>query len=103
MSITGIITRDNAEEVKKLRKYVTELTKVVDVRLYIKGITRRELAERVGIGYQHLNNMLVSRSLPSAKVSSVIAEAIGENPEKLRKLILKCYEARRAEGELKSG
>lgn len=86
-----------------MRKYVTELTKTVDARLYIKGITRRDLAERAGVTYQYMNNVLVSRNLPSASISGVIADAIGEPPERLRKLILKCYEARRTEGELKAG
>lgn len=86
-----------------VKRRVTELSRSVDARLYVKGITRRDLAERAGITYQHLNNVLVSRSLPSAAISAVIAEAIGEQPEKIRKLILKCYEARMAEDALKAG
>ena len=85
-----------------MRKYTTDLTKLVDIRLYIKGITRRELAERAGITYQHLNNVLVSRSLPSAAISAVIGEVIVEQPEKIRKLILRCYKARMAENSMKA-
>lgn len=79
----------------------TKLSLLVDRELFIKGITRRELAEKAGVTYQHMNNVLVSRSLPGAEVSATIAEAIGENPEKLRKLMLKCYALRQQEHEKK--
>lgn len=78
-----------------MKKRNSELTELVDKKLFIAGITRKEAAEKANISYQHLNNILVSKSLPSAKVSNALAEMINEKPEKLRRTMLKCYEERK--------
>lgn len=85
------------------RRRETELSQLVDRELFIRGITRRELAEKAGVTYQHMNNVLVSRNLPGAEVSATIAEVIGEKPEKLRKLMLKCHALRQEENLRKAG
>jgi hypothetical protein len=59
-----------------MKKRKSELTELVDRKLFIAGITRKEAAKKANIGYQHLNNILVSRSLPSAGVSNALAEMI---------------------------
>lgn len=77
-----------------MRRYISELTLLVDKKLYINGKTREDIADDAGITYQYLNNILVSRSLPSIEVTEVIASHLGEDPKRLRKLVLKCYRMR---------
>lgn len=77
-----------------MRRYISELTLLVDKKLYINGKTREDIANDAGITYQHLNNVLVSRALPSIEVTEVIARHLGEEPKRLRKLLLKCYRMR---------
>lgn len=81
------------------RTYRTMLSDLVDKRLYIKGWTRSDLAAHMGVCYQHLNNILVGRGVPSLKASERMAQAIGEDPQKLRQLALRNREARRRERE----
>lgn len=96
--ITSKNINDNKqkERLKKMKKHTSELSKLVDRKLFIAGFTRKEAAKKAGISHQHLSNILVSRSLPSVRVSDVLAELIGEKPERLRKIALKCYEERKA-------
>jgi len=83
----------------KLRR--TMLSAMVDKRLYIKGWTRSRLAEHMGIGYQHLNNILVGRSIPSIQASQKMAEVLDESPEKMRELALRNKQQRDREKKLK--
>lgn len=80
-----------------MKRYISELTLLVDRKLFIFGVTRHDAAEMAGITNQYLNNLLTSKALPSAEVSDALANIIDEKPEKLRKLMLKCYEKRKAE------
>lgn len=86
-----------------MKRYISELTMLADKKLFICGVTRREAAQSVGITYQYLNNILTSKALPSVGISEGLAKVLDERPEKLRKLMLKCYERRKAEQMQKAG
>lgn len=86
-----------------MKRHISELTLLMDKKLFIFGVTRQDAAELAGVTYQYLNNILTSKALPSVEVSDTLAEIINEKPEKLRKLMLKCYERRKSERMKQAG
>lgn len=63
--------------------------KAVDKRLYIIGMTRKELAEKAGVGYIYLNGALGGRHRLPIGVSDKIADIIGMDACELRALYFK--------------
>jgi transcriptional regulator with XRE-family HTH domain len=83
------------------RNYRTALSEAVDKKLYIKGWTRSELADHMGVSYQYLNNILVGRAVPSIQASERMAEALDEEPRRLRQAALRNKQQRDREKKQK--
>ncbi len=70
------------------KKKVTRLSEVVDDRLYIAGITRREFAYRIGIAPNTLGLVLRGQMALSLKMSKAIADGLDIDDKQLRKIAL---------------
>lgn len=70
-------------------KRITPLSKAVDRQLYIIGMTRMELARKLGITYNYICLILQGRNMLSIDIANRMAEIIEVNPRELRELALK--------------
>jgi transcriptional regulator with XRE-family HTH domain len=64
----------------------TPLSIMVDEKLYILGKCRTDLAIEMGIGYQHLSNILCGRSTPTIDMSKRMASALKTDSQEIRRL-----------------
>jgi transcriptional regulator with XRE-family HTH domain len=71
------------------KKRITPLSAEVDKRLYIKGITRNELATKIGISRSYISLVLTGEVLIPIPISTKIAEELDMDDCELRKLALK--------------
>lgn len=65
------------------------LARAVDNQLYIIGMTRAELAERMEISGCYLSYLLNCRQRPSIEMTNRMAEIINMEASELRRLVLR--------------
>lgn len=70
-------------------KRITPLSKEVDKRLYLRGLTRMDLAKKTGIAYSYLSVILRGDCIPPIELTERMAEHIEMNARDIRELILK--------------
>ncbi len=67
---------------------ITPLSEAVDRKLYIIGMTRREFAMSLHIGYNYLSLLLTGYYTPTIEMTNKMAEILETNPRELRELVL---------------
>lgn len=70
-------------------KRITPLSKAVDKKLYILGMTRMDLATKLGISYSYLSLVLRGDYAPPIDFSENMAKHVEMNARDIRELILK--------------
>lgn len=71
------------------QKKETPLSREVDERLYVLGMTRRGLADALDINLSYLSLVLTGRAKPSIQLSTRLADALGMEARRVRELALK--------------
>lgn len=72
---------------------MTPLAKAVDNQLYLMGLSRYELADRLGISYQYLSNMLTGRALPTIQMSKELSKIVKLKDDEIRRLAVEQQKA----------
>ena len=76
-------------------KSITKLSNEVDNRLYLIGMTRKELAKKMGIHHMYLCMILRGKNRLSIPQSRIVAECINVNERILRQLSLEAWNERK--------
>lgn len=71
------------------KRRITPLSTVVDKTLYIKGMTRGELAKKLGISRSYISLVLTGEMIMPIQMSIKIAEELDLDDCELRRLALK--------------
>lgn len=71
------------------KKRITPLSTKVDKRLYLKGMTRTQLCEKLGISDSYISLMLTGEANLPIPMSIKIANELDLDDQELRELALK--------------